>query len=376
MKNDHVENYLFSKLFALSGKISKQEFKTIAKFYGWKFDYQKIHVVGSNAKGTIANFINDELTLQNYQVGLFTSPHLFSPYERIKINNYPIDFEKLVKYTTDFQSQFAKFNFGFFDLFFLCALRWFEEYQVDVAIFEAGIGAKKDVVNYLKYQLTIIGTISLDHQEILGKTKKQIASDKAYAIKSANQVYLMNSLEDDLKKIFTDRAQKFNADLKIVNVDQKDFYCTNKTYVQAILKDFFKIKQFKSKFVLPEGRLKKIIINQKECLADVAHNVEGVEAVLNYIKKRELKFEQVVVSLSKDKNHQTILKILFNYCPNLLIFQNNGRKPLTIPEYDKNYYAGTIYNLKSWLKKNHLQTLFIGSFYFISQLLKEVKNGT
>ena len=108
MKNDHVENYLFSKLFALSGKISKQEFKTIAKFYGWKFNYQKIHVVGSNAKGTIANFTNDELILQNYQVGLFSSPHLFSPYERIKINDHLIDFEKIVKYTSDFQSQFPE----------------------------------------------------------------------------------------------------------------------------------------------------------------------------------------------------------------------------------------------------------------------------
>ena len=373
--NHKVEDYLFSKLFLLAGKMSKSEFKKITKHYKWKFNYQKVHIVGTNAKGSIANFLNDELILQNYQVGLFSSPHLFSPYERIKINDHLIDFEKIVKYTSDFQSQFPEINFGFFDLFFLCALRWFEEYQVNLAIFEAGIGAKKDVVNYLNYDLTIFGTINLDHQDILGQTLKAIAQDKACAIKTNNQVYLMDLIDSKIQPIFQNRAQKFNANLKIIPVDPTDFYQTNKSYVQAILKDYFKIENFQSGFHLPAGRMKKITINKYDCLADVAHNLEGIQAVIAYLKKHQINYQQVVVSLSSDKDHQQILKLLAEHFQLVLIYQNHGRKPLMINDYLQDYYGGKIYNLSSWLKKLDQATLFIGSFYFISELLKEVKNG-
>lgn len=371
-KNNKLENIITNLLFSLNGKMTKKDFNRIKKFFNWKFNYKKIHVVGTNGKGSNANYLNNELIKNNYKVGLFTSPHLITIYERIKINNNEITFEQLLKYTSDFQTIFSDINFGFFDLLFLSALRLFEMNNVDVAIFEAGIGAKKDVVNYLEHNITIISSISLDHQAILGHSLEKIALDKAYSIKKNNNIYISKSIDSNLIEILKKRAiEKNNNNLNVVNVDRTNYETTNQSLTKEVLKKEFKIEHFKSLFSLPKGRMEKILINKIPCYIDVSHNVEAMNESIKYIKNKNIEIDEVVLSLSNDKNEKEIVQVLQNYFMNIYVYENKGKKPLKLFKYNES--LPRIYSLSSFLKKINKKTLFIGSFYFIEEIINEVK---
>ena len=372
MKNS-LEAYWFSKLFALKGKMKRTDFAQIQEYYQWKFPFKSLHIVGTNGKGTIGFFLNQELVSQKLNVGYFSSPHLVDPCERIRINHWKIETEQIIKYSSSFQSLFPQINFGFFDLWLLCALKWFHDRQVDVAIFEAGIGAAEDVVNYLNHQITIFGTISLDHQAILGSTIEAIAKDKAQAIKQTNQIFLNQVLvekQPQIFAIFKEQAKKMHNQLQVLQTDNTNFWTSNLTYVKAILKTAFAIEEFKSGFYLPPGRMQKIVINQQNCLLDVAHNLEAVAAILQFLKQEKQVFEQVVLSLSADKDYQAILALIEEHFETIWLYENQGRKPLKLGHYEPTKPVGKVYNLEQWLKKLAKPTLFIGSFYLAGEVLK------
>ena len=371
--NHKVEEYLASFLFSLNGKITRNNFNKIVKFYDFKFSFKSIHIVGTNGKGSCAKYLNDELIANNYRVGLFTSPHINVMYERIKINDHCIDFPTFVKYTSDFQNDFPNVQFGFFDLFFLCALRWFDERQVDVAIFEAGIGAKKDVVNYLNHDISLITSISLDHEKILGPTLEAIAKDKMHAIKTNNHAYVSGAINQELINIFQKRAIDVKAKLEVANVDQSTFETSNQSLTKYVLQKEFGIKDFKSLFILPQGRAQKVNLNNFACYLDVAHNPEGILASLKYYEFHNIKFDQVVLSLSDDKNQTTIMSILKNMFSNIFVYQNKSKRAMKIYNYDKDVQS--IISLDGFLRKINCPTLFIGSFYFISEILAGLNNG-
>lgn len=374
MSYNPAEQQLFDKLFALNGKLTRREFAAIKRHYGWTFAFQKVHIVGTNGKGTMAHSLHNELMLHHQRVGMFTSPHLLDPRERIVINGRNIDLEQIIKYTTDLQVQFPEIQFGFFDLLFLSALRWFETAQVDIAIFEAGIGAKRDIVNFVKHEITIITTISLDHQALLGSTVQQIARDKAHAIKAGGIVYLPSGLAKELIALFQRRALKVGAQLHILQLARRThFALANELYVAAILRQGFGIYELKGRFCLPPGRLHHVQINGHYCLIDGAHNVEGVAAVLRFLKVTKTPIAQVVVSLSKDKEQELILQTLQAAYPRLLIYENRGRKPLLQRDYSPQYYCKAIRNLDLWLEQLDRPTLFIGSFYLAAEILRRLK---
>lgn len=369
--NNKTESYLVNILFSLNGKLEKRDFLKIKKFYKWKFSYKKIHIVGTNGKGSNAKYLNDELILNSYKVGLFTSPHIINVCERIQINQNDIDFEKLIKYTTDFQFFFPEINFGFFDLLFLSALRWFEESDIDVAIFEAGIGAKKDVVNYLNHDITLITSISLDHEKILGFSVERIALDKSYSIKTSNNVYISGAINKNIVDLFLIKAKKENNEnINIVDVDKNTFESINQSLSKYVLQKEFDISVFQSLFFLPKARVQKVIINKINCYIDVAHNVEAIQATIDYFRYYDICFDQVVLSLSEDKDFKKIIeKLKYNY-KKIIVYENKGRKPLKLSHYGLDCFK--IYSIESFLKRIDVSTLFIGSFYFVGKILKEV----
>ena len=372
MNNKKFNDYLLDILYSLEGKINKTEFKKIIKHYKWKFNFKSIHIVGTNGKGSNAKYINDELIYQNKKVGLFTSPHINDMYERIMINNQKIEFETMSKFVTRLKSDFPNINFGWFDVFFLTALHWFCSKNIDVAIFEAGIGAKKDIVNYIKHDIVLITSIDLDHTKILGNTKEKIAIDKSFAIKNNNQkIYISNDIDENIIDIFKKRANDVGAKLKVVKVNKKTYETKNISLSKNVLKNEFNIKNFKSFFVLPIGRSQQIKINNIMCGVDVAHNYQGIIESINYFKINKIKFDQIVVSLSSDKDHKKILRFLSKEFKIVYVYENKGRKPLKLSQYNEKFPK--ILNLSFFIKKLDCSTLFIGSFYLVSEIFEIIK---
>jgi len=142
-----------------------------------------IHIAGTNGKGSTAAMIQAILRESGLKVGLYTSPHLIRFNERIRINGLPISDEYIIEFMAQFNSVIDAVEATFFEATTVLALHYFSNQEVDVAVIETGLGGRLDSTNVIDPELTIITSIDLDHQQLLGETLIDIAVEKAGIIK-------------------------------------------------------------------------------------------------------------------------------------------------------------------------------------------------
>ena len=142
-----------------------------------------VHVAGTNGKGSTAAFLAAILQAAGYRVGLYTSPHLQSFCERIRINGTAISEAEIATLTNRLRTLSAEIPVTFFEFTTVMALSAFAEHKIDIAILETGLGGRLDATNAVTADLSLITPISLDHQEHLGTTLEAIAGEKAGIIK-------------------------------------------------------------------------------------------------------------------------------------------------------------------------------------------------
>ncbi len=149
-----------------------------------------VHVAGTKGKGSVAATVESIARAAGYRTGLFTSPHLVSPRERLRINGEMIpraDMAELVETIKPVVEQ-ADADEGlsppsFFEVYTAMAFSYFGEQNVDLAIFEVGLGGRLDATNIIKPLVCAITTLGLDHTNVLGETIEEIAREKAGIIK-------------------------------------------------------------------------------------------------------------------------------------------------------------------------------------------------
>jgi dihydrofolate synthase/folylpolyglutamate synthase len=147
-----------------------------------------IHVAGTNGKGSVCAYLSSVLTAAGYHVGRYTSPHLTSWCERICINETPIAPEVLVRLLLTIQAAIRPDLPSPTQFEVITAAAWlhFAEQQVDIAVVEVGLGGRLDATNVCDRPLvTIITSLSLDHEHYLGTDLSSIAFEKAGILKSS-----------------------------------------------------------------------------------------------------------------------------------------------------------------------------------------------
>ena len=148
-----------------------------------------VHIAGTKGKGSTAAMTAAILQAAGYRVGLFTSPHLVTVRERMRIDNLVISEEELAALVEEIQPIVEAMRSGphgaptFFEIYTLLALLWFARRQVDIAVLETGMGGRLDATNIVLPLVTAITTIALDHTAELGHTTAAIAAEKAGIIK-------------------------------------------------------------------------------------------------------------------------------------------------------------------------------------------------
>ena len=135
-------------------------------------------------RGVLRIFIASILQSAGYKTGLYTSPHLKSFTERIRINGEPIPKESVIQFVEANRVFIEDVKPSFFELTVGMAFEYFAKEQVDFAIIEVGLGGRLDSTNVITPELSLITNISFDHTDILGDTLAKIASEKAGIIKS------------------------------------------------------------------------------------------------------------------------------------------------------------------------------------------------
>ena len=162
--------------------------------------FKTIHVAGTNGKGSTSCFLASILAEGGHRVGLFTSPHLISFTERIRINGREIAEEEVLSLAERVIAA-ALPETTFFEMVTAMASLYFAEQGVDLAVMEVGMGGRLDATNALSGILSIITSVSRDHCEYLGDSLAAIAREKAGVIKAGRPVVVSPQEEDSLAVI-------------------------------------------------------------------------------------------------------------------------------------------------------------------------------
>ena len=145
--------------------------------------YRTLHIGGTNGKGSVASTWASVLRHHGDRAGLYTSPHLCSFRERIMIDGTPVSADRVTATVRRLRPVARRQRMSLFEACTLLALQIFAEEEVDSACIEVGLGGRLDATNVIRPEVTAITNVALDHQEYLGDTLEQIATEKAGIIK-------------------------------------------------------------------------------------------------------------------------------------------------------------------------------------------------
>ncbi|CAM1341378.1 bifunctional folylpolyglutamate synthase/dihydrofolate synthase [Tenacibaculum amylolyticum] len=299
-----------------------------------------IHVGGTNGKGSTSHMIASVLQEAGYKVGLYTSPHLKSFTERIRINGKEISEDKVVRFIEEHKSFFEIHKLSFFEMTVGLAFDYFVEEKVDVAIIEVGLGGRLDATNIVLPEIAVITNIGLDHVQILGNTLKEIAGEKAGIIKQ-NIPVVIGERAQETEDVFINKAKELDVEVTFASDKIKHNYQTDllgdyqQKNIQTAIVVIEKLENFTITSEQMKSGLLKVVKNtnlkgrwqilqeKPKVICDTAHNKEGLIYVLNQLQKEKYNKLHIVLGVVSDKNLNDILplfpeKALYYFCkPNI-----------------------------------------------------------
>ena len=173
-------------------------------------DYLTVHIAGTNGKGSVAHMLASVLQAAGYKTGLYTSPHLESFRERIRVDGEPVSEEGVAEFMTAYGEVMKQLELSYFEMTTAMAFGWFRESGVDVAVIETGLGGRLDATNVIEPVLSVVTNVSVDHSDILGDTRAKIAAEKAGIIKKNIPVVIGRS-NPETDPVFVGRAAELNT---------------------------------------------------------------------------------------------------------------------------------------------------------------------
>lgn len=317
--------------------------------------FRAVHIAGTNGKGSTSAFIASMLSAAGYRVGLYTSPHLISFTERIRINGTPITEAKVVELARRVRTGYQRLSPGaeplnptFFEVTTAVAFIYFAEEGVDIAVIETGMGGRLDSTNVITPLVSVITNIDLEHTEFLGNTLELIANEKAGIIKqrvpvvtgamqpgsmlvvnqAANSVQApvfrlgnefkcenisgrdgqwfdyqgMKVSYDRLSIILRGRYQVDNACVALAAIEclRTAGFCVEEDALRAGLEKAFW-----------EGRLERVA-QRPDIYLDGAHNPASAKMLASAVKELKLRYRRLVlvIGILGDKDYRGIISEL------------------------------------------------------------------
>ena len=359
-----------------------------------------VQIVGTNGKGSITAFIESILFEAKNNIGVTTSPHLLDISERIRVNKKNInkkDFEKIFKLI---EKNFSTHELTPFEKIICCALKFFDDNQVDLLILEAGLGGRLDATTAHKLRPIIaIGNIGLDHKEYLGDTIEKIAQEKLAVIEK-NSVVISCKQNNQVENLIKKRVKEVGAQIIWKNSISNnyelglkgDFQKKNASVaigvIEALNKFGFKIKEdciYKGlKKTNWHGRLEIISYLNKKILVDCAHNYPAAEALSKERTRWNNEREGIywILGVQRQKDISAILKTLLKKNDHLLLVpvpnqlswklkdlsNIEGIDTLKIIEFEKFEFA---FNYLSELNKwPSCHPVLAGSIFLVAEFIK------
>lgn len=366
-----------------------------------------ITVAGTNGKGTTCAALQTLLLSAGKKVGLYTSPHLISTTERIRVNGQPISEAAFVQIYLENKSLIAQYELTHFESLTLMAAEYFfGKNSLDYVIFEVGLGGTFDATNVFPNRYSIITALAMDHQNILGNTVLEIAKNKFGIIKPNSKV-VHHSLPAEVIGLFSEVLSKTNSQAVGAVAGtvhaEKSFdpewilqtpwgktkinipghrACENIMTALTMFEElgFEPQDHLHSLENIPwQGRMQKITWPKLQAPVYLSgdHNVQGVQSLLHMLQSYEWKQLHLVVGIGQDKAAEEMLRILFTL-PRMKLYLTmtpfKGRSVLDYPEELRTKAVSENDNVVELLnslivEKNDL-VVVTGSLYLVGQVLK------
>jgi dihydrofolate synthase/folylpolyglutamate synthase len=290
-------------------------------------NFKSIHIAGTNGKGSTCHLLASILQEQGYKVGLYTSPHLKDFRERVKVNGEMITESEVVDFVNTHQDKFAELGVSFFEMTTALAFEYFSAQKVDIAIIETGLGGRLDATNIILPELSVITNVALDHQNLLGDTIVDIATEKAGIIKEGVPVVLgltSNEASSIVEQIAVDKGSRLtkstvNSTYKtaLLGVCQKENIATvcevieqlrilNWTITDMSIKNGF---EYVTSNTHLRGRWEQIGSLPK-VICDTGHNIHAITSIVSQLKSEVYDKLWIIVGVVGDKDVEGILDLL------------------------------------------------------------------
>lgn len=351
--------------------------KLLAALGGPQSSYKKVQVAGTNGKGSVCAFLDSICGEADIRRGLYTSPHLVSITERIRIDGVDITDDEFAKLATRVRETAESllldgrlaYRPTFFEQVTAIALLAFAKAGVELAILETGLGGRYDAVTAARAEIVAITRIDLDHQEYLGETLEEIAAEKAAIIREDSLVVLSHQSRA-VEQVLMGRCREVGVEPSWASTDIRlkdepeiapalfgSITTTRAHYGFLELWHMLGRHQFENAAIAIgiaealsdtgfrlstdqialgvdtasySGRLESIHSN---FLLDGAHNVGGAKALAHFLNEfySERPITMIFGSM-RDKNVGTIAEILWPLANRLVLTQPSNSRALTADE--------------------------------------------
>lgn len=370
-----------------------------------------VHITGTNGKGSTSYYLATLLKKAGQKTGLFVSPYVYRFNERIQLNNQDISDQDLVKAANKVQAAFEEiqkedddFSLVTFEYEVAIAFVYFADQKCDYAVIEVGIGGEHDKTNVITPEASIITTIGLDHEQIIGPTIQDIAREKSGIIKR-NRPVVLGNVPKEVLPILKQKAEKEQAPLYQlgrdfeVKLDEQIVYSDNEHElafklrpqvegfdIAIAVRTFFlldlpltneKVEQAIDQTVIP-GRY-QVLQTKPLIILDGAHNIQAMTNLLKTVHQLAEKRQghiHALVTMMKDKDLEQVFALFKQNDDVLLTTLDYPRVaeqndfPIDVQRrynYERDYQRGFT-TLKNKMADNDI-LLVTGSFYLVSAIL-------
>jgi len=434
--------YLYSlipkdKNWVFSGEKGLERAKYLLKLLGNPQNNLKvIHIAGTSGKGSTAFYTSILLAGLGFKTGLHVSPHLFDIRERMQINNEFISEQEFVFYVKKlkpFIKKVTRSSYGvptYFEVLVALAFYIFNDKKVDYAVMETGLGGWYDATNTVNRtdKLSLITSIGLDHQHVLGNTVEEIAFQKAKIIAQDGVVITQDNTKP-IREVITKEAKQKKAQIyflptsKILSTVQAtssglffDYTFQNTAYTKIQLsthavyqaenasialaavqslsqRDGFSMDEKVIRKILGkanfQGRMEEVNIKGRKIILDGAHNPQKMSAFLFSLQKAYPRHKyHFLIAFKKGKDVDKMIQLIEPVAATLTITNfvletqdliHTSEDPSVIVSFLKDKMkANIIFNYKKALESVFLKThknqimIVTGSLYLLGMIYNHI----
>ncbi len=311
--------------------------------------YRTVHVAGTNGKGSTCAMVEAGLRAAGVRTGLFTSPHLIEPVERIQIDGIPVTKEQFRRAFEVVHETSEKLDLDchptYFETVTAMGFWLFRELGVETAVIETGLGGRLDATNVIVPAVTAITAIDFDHEAYLGHTIEAIAGEKAGILKPGVPAVFAKQ-RPEAESVLEERARELGirviraADFEIRDLEIDARGCSFNGLRCPLAGEHQVDNAVTAVLVLWElgvpadgiaearwpGRLECVAPNP-DVILDGAHNPAGARALRRYLERFYAgKKLWMIYGAMRDKSVEEIAEVLFPLADELVLTAPEGSR--------------------------------------------------